>query len=259
MQAALTLGQTFAMFFVPVSRNIPMFGLDAAQKWLWSFTISPGFFGGGMIMGPEITLHMLTGAIVGWAFLSPLAKTQGWAPGPIDDWNTGSRGWIVWISLSALIADAIVKIGWICVQSLLDAHRSKVLSNFSIHAQKMMTWLRRENKYNYRYTGISGNGEGIDENEEPRDSGAGKPTPRVLKIYFLGLSFLVSVLICISATICVFWSKIPWHYALLSVLLALPMAVISIRTLGESDYNPQSGLGNDPISILLCSISYSEC
>ncbi len=43
---------------------------------------------------------MLLGAVVGWGILSPLAKYQGWAPGPVDDWLTGSRGWLVWTSLA---------------------------------------------------------------------------------------------------------------------------------------------------------------
>lgn len=194
-------------------------------------------------MGPEITLHMLTGAISGWACLSPLAKSQGWAPGSIDDWDTGSRGWVVWISLSALIADAVVKIGWICVQPFLTVPGSEVYSNIRIYSQKLVAWLRRKSRYSYQYTGISGNVEEIDEHQSSQHSRAWKPISRFTKGDFLGLAFLVSVLICTGTTTYVFRSKIPWYYVVLSVLLALPMAVIGIRTLGESDYNPQSGLG----------------
>lgn len=80
------------MYFVVITRNLPVFEHLAADKWLWILTLSPGFFGFGMIMGPEITLHMLTGAIVGWGILSPYAKHRGWAQGSIDVWNDGSRG-----------------------------------------------------------------------------------------------------------------------------------------------------------------------
>ena len=52
-------------------------------------------------MGPATTLHMLLGAIIGWGILSPLAKSKGWAPGPVEDWSSGSKGWIVWISLAS--------------------------------------------------------------------------------------------------------------------------------------------------------------
>jgi hypothetical protein len=50
------------------------------------------------------------GMIVGWAILSPLAKFQGWAPGPVGDMSTGSRGWILWVSLAIMCADSIVSL-----------------------------------------------------------------------------------------------------------------------------------------------------
>lgn len=72
-----------------------------------------------MIIGPSISLHMLFGAIVGWAILSPYAKFQGWAPGDVDNWATGSRGSIIWISLASLVTDALVKLVWLILRPLL--------------------------------------------------------------------------------------------------------------------------------------------
>lgn len=48
--------------------------------------------------------------VVGWAILSPLAKFEGWAPGPVGDMSTGSRGWILWVSLAIMCADSIVSL-----------------------------------------------------------------------------------------------------------------------------------------------------
>lgn len=48
--------------------------------------------------------------IVGWAILSPLAKFEGWAPGPVRDMSTGSRGWILWVSLAIMFSDSIVSL-----------------------------------------------------------------------------------------------------------------------------------------------------
>lgn len=48
--------------------------------------------------------------IVGWAILSPLAKLEGWAPGPVGDMSTGSRGWILWVSLAIMCADSVVSL-----------------------------------------------------------------------------------------------------------------------------------------------------
>ena len=46
--------------------------------------------------------------MVGWGILSPLAKLKGWAPGPVGDISTGSRGWILWVSLAIMCVDSIV-------------------------------------------------------------------------------------------------------------------------------------------------------
>lgn len=48
--------------------------------------------------------------VVGWAILSPLAKFEGWAPGPVGDMSNGSRGWILWVSLVIMCADSIVSL-----------------------------------------------------------------------------------------------------------------------------------------------------
>lgn len=48
--------------------------------------------------------------LVGWAVLSPLAKHSGWAPGPVGDMTTGSRGWILWISLAIMCTDSLVSL-----------------------------------------------------------------------------------------------------------------------------------------------------
>lgn len=48
--------------------------------------------------------------IVGWAVLSPLSKLSGWAPGPVGDMSTGSRGWILWVSLAIMCADSLVSL-----------------------------------------------------------------------------------------------------------------------------------------------------
>jgi OPT oligopeptide transporter protein len=65
-----------------------------------------------MITGPVIPLHMLAGTIVGWGILSPIAKRNGWAPGAVGDWDKGSRGWTLWIALSALIMDCLINLLW---------------------------------------------------------------------------------------------------------------------------------------------------
>lgn len=91
---------------------MPIFGNTAAQEWVWAFDLSPAYFGYGIIIGPNINIYILLGAIVGWGILSPVAKHKGWAPGPVNDWDKGSRGWIVWVGMGLILGDSTIGLGW---------------------------------------------------------------------------------------------------------------------------------------------------
>jgi hypothetical protein len=43
-------------------------------------------------MGWKTGWSMMAGALVGWGILGPIARSQGWAPGPINDWEEGAKG-----------------------------------------------------------------------------------------------------------------------------------------------------------------------
>ena len=55
---------------------------------------SPAYLGYGIIIGSSVNFGMLLGAIVGWGILSPMAKHNGWAVSPINDWDTL---WFTWM------------------------------------------------------------------------------------------------------------------------------------------------------------------
>jgi OPT oligopeptide transporter protein len=63
--------------------------------------------------------------IVGWGFLSPLSKYQGWAPGPVGDMTSGARGWILWISLTIMCADSLVSLVPVVVEVVSSKRSSK--------------------------------------------------------------------------------------------------------------------------------------
>src|ERR1700753_3761172 len=63
--------------------------------------------------------------IVGWGILSPLAKFEGWAPGPVGDMSTGSRGWILWVSLAIMCADSIVSLMPLVMEFIVPASKSQ--------------------------------------------------------------------------------------------------------------------------------------
>jgi OPT oligopeptide transporter protein len=253
------------MYFIPVARALPLFGQRAARRWLWTLDCSPGFFGGGIITGPVIPLHMLAGAVAGWAVLSPLAHERGWAPGKVNDWESGSRGWIIWISLAALLADALVKLAWFFLRSFCgDIFRLRFLAS----------WWRRQRRskpvsgggprwsrdYDHLYSTVSatsaeepaashGDGDG-DVDSSVEDSNLGDinsrtrgPSALTETSRVMSLGFAISVIACTIAVQYIFGRVIPWYYSLLAITLSLPMAVVGIRSLAETDYNPESGLG----------------
>ncbi|KUJ18845.1 uncharacterized protein LY89DRAFT_732387 [Mollisia scopiformis] len=83
-------------YFMPSIAKVPIFGIPAARDWAWAFNPSLAWVGHGMIIRPMVSAHMLLGTVIGWGILSPIAKKKGWAPGPVDQLQDGSQGWIIW-------------------------------------------------------------------------------------------------------------------------------------------------------------------
>lgn len=247
------------MYFVPITKDLPLFGRQAARKWLWTFSLSPGFFGSGIIMGPEIGLHMLTGAIVGWGILSPYAKANGWAPGDVGDWETGSRGWLVWIGLACLMADTLVKMFWIYLKVIWEKY-GHLLSRAGEYDP---FWRREQAGRPHGYFAVGTNSDTFEPSNRNIECRVDEteytttPTPKKEDLhphggYLLTAGFLVSILVCIFATQSVFGDKMPSRYTFVSILLAFPAAITSIRGLAESDYNAGSSLGTSASLSLLC-------
>lgn len=203
---------------MPILHNIPIFGQAAASQWLWSFNLSFGYFGQGIITGPAVLLNMLVGAVVGWGILSPLAQWKNWAPGPVSDWDSGSRGWIVWISLSAMLADAIVDLIWFTAR-ILFAVRGWAISSKNDSLQE--THARSSDEANDQNIGT-----------QPSKSAWGN--------MLIGL--LMSIAICIPAVRAAFGSLIPVPTILMAVVISLPLCVMGIKAVGTTDHNPASGI-----------------
>lgn len=61
---------------------------------------------------------MLVGAVIGWGILSPVAKNKGWAAGPVGNWDTGARGWIVWVGMGLILGDSLTGLAWAIIKPL---------------------------------------------------------------------------------------------------------------------------------------------
>ncbi|KAI8637521.1 OPT oligopeptide transporter protein-domain-containing protein [Parasitella parasitica] len=225
---------TLSSYFVPAVNAIPIFNwisfeLIDFNAWQWYFTPSFSYIGQGIIMGLPTTLSMLLGCVVGWGVLSPVAYYAGWAPGPIDDWKTGSKGWILWISLGVMIAES-------CVSLIVVFVRAAV---------KAMRRMQEEGSYNSTSDGA----ESVqDEMIEPVfheeivevDAPLSQQVPG--KLATIGL--IASTILCVAMVRAVFGADaMPIGMTIISILIAMFLSVLGVRALGETDLNPVSGIG----------------
>ncbi|KAA8897116.1 hypothetical protein TRICI_006792 [Trichomonascus ciferrii] len=200
----VSAGYTVMAYFVPILRNLPIFGTKLAREYLWTFQPSPAYVGQGIIMGLPTVSSMLFGAVLGWAVLAPMAKAKGWAPGPMDDWKTGGQGWILWVSLAVMVADAVVSFLVISGQSLYSLYKKSGGDNEAsdhVHNRHLISY----------------------------------------KTACMGL--LASLVLSVAATRLVFGAVVPIYALFAAVIMALFLSILGVRALGETDLNPVSGIG----------------
>lgn len=244
---------TLFQYFVPSIRNIPIFGTALATNWLWTLNPSPAYVGQGIIMGPATTTHMLLGAIVGWGILSPLAKKRGYAPEKTSDWEHGSKGWIVWISLAIMLADSIINLSWLVLKSLLYLAPawSRSLKEHSVNSSSWREFLLGRSYKGYTTIRTSEQRRQMD----PRPcshklSPHGNPSSMLedAPAHQLVSNRTVLVLLPLTLIFCVFCIQLTFGayisipLTLLSTVIALLLSIMGVRALGETDLNPVSGI-----------------
>ncbi|KAK1491600.1 hypothetical protein CCUS01_14214 [Colletotrichum cuscutae] len=104
-------------YFIPQIRTVNIFGNYLAREWLFSLSTSPGYISIGLIVPPVTTLWIFVGCLIGWGILSPLSKFNGWAPGSVSDWESGSRGWIMWIAVALILGDTAITLSTMLLRS----------------------------------------------------------------------------------------------------------------------------------------------
>jgi len=235
---------SLASYFLPIVRNLPIFGENLAKNYLWTFQPSPAYIGQGIIMGLPTVTSMLFGAVLGWAVLGPMAQSLGWATGPVDDWKTGSQGWILWISLTIMVADTVVSFFVITGVSVYKM----IMRNPNFHGRGYWNKLfKTESRYqpvNHGSNDVeiedSEAVEGLKENDENEpDASPEHLVPNWVTIFGLVISFIL----CIIAVKAVFGSLCSVYPVVIAIFLALFLSILGVRALGETDLNPVSGIG----------------
>lgn len=208
-------------------------------------------------MGPATTMHMLLGAIVGWGVLSSVAKRKGWAPGPVDDWTTGSKGWIVWVSLAIMLADSFVNLGWLVLRPTIGyakSHGPAIFGRlragnwreaFSSRTDKGYQALSMDNDEQHRaplrrYRSPAGLPLKATVSSTSQMPEPDAPPEHLVSNKTFLWTFGFSLALCVVATQLTF--PIPIHLTILALVLALLLSIMGVRALGETDLNPVSGI-----------------
>lgn len=191
-------------------------------------------------MGPATTVHMFLGAVLGWGILSPIAKKQGWASGEVDDWQHGSKGWIVWVSLAIMLADSLVSLGWLIIRPLVSYVPALVkdVRNKGMHqylAQITPSSLRGYTPL--RSAQIDNKGTSFDDKAE-HDA----PPEHLIGPKTTSIGLVLSLVFCVAAVQLAFPGVIPLSLTIFALFLAMILSVMGVRALGETDLNPVSGI-----------------
>lgn len=232
----LTYLQNLVAYFLPILHRVPVFGAVAANKWLWAFDLSPAYVGYGIITGTSVNLWMLLGAIIAFGILSPVAKHRGWAPGPVADWDHGARGWVIWVGMGLILGDSAIGLSWtIFKPCLLSGRRSLVtrLSKWS-HSQEREERAPLVGSHFIEGETDSRPKSAIDD-EWPSSSLATRKLLIWTSVILLCLYFL-SFWVAFRAMVTPFATFI--------AILLVPLAgLISMRSLGETDYGASLAIG----------------
>lgn len=208
-------------------------------------------------MGPATTIHMLLGAIIGWAVLSPLAKYRGWASGDVGDWNTGSKGWIVWVSLAIMLADAIVSLGWLVLRPTISYARfygptfvqgvkHKGLRRHLIDMAHPASRGYSPVNLNDPLTASDSTDADIQRTKSGRpfddEENYDAPPHHLIGVKTTLIGLALSLAFCLFSVQYAFAGIIPAGLTILALVLALLLSIMGVRALGETDLNPVSGI-----------------
>ncbi|GAA5826886.1 hypothetical protein JCM3770_003360 [Rhodotorula araucariae] len=241
---ALSAGYTLVSQAFPVIYAIPVFDVvlkHAAHDWLFWFTPSFSYIGQGIIMGFPTTASMNLGMLCGWAFLSPLSKAMGWAPGPVSSSVDGARGWVLWPALAVMTAESILSVSLVAVDALrpwLERTTEKARTGGALFVYATVDADAVE---------ADSDNEAFSDLTEPEVARAKVARARADDEPSLRVVLAGTVLSCVSCVVIVAFifgqDGIKWWATVVALLLACVFAVLGVRALGTTDLNPVSAIG----------------
>jgi hypothetical protein len=182
-----------------------------------------------MILGVWIAYELSWGAVLGWGLLAPIAHCQGWAPGDINSWENGARGWMLWPALAALLSDCAVDIAYPATSVEIAGHaKSNSLSPAPADNSNPVTTPRSETAQNLPEIEFL-----VKPHSQTRSG--------VWYLYLLG--FAAATYVCIPAVQNSIGPSIPGLTIVLAVGISVPLSYAAILITGKTDSTPVSALG----------------
>ncbi|KAG0093494.1 hypothetical protein BGZ93_007562 [Podila epicladia] len=232
---------TILSYFFPVVAAIPIFDwltgmtVTVGGTWQWFLTPSLSYVGQGIIMGFPTTASMLLGCIVGWGILSPIVTNKKWVTGPVSSSSSGARGWILWVSLGVMIAEAVVSLLGVIVLSLIAHYRLRV-------REQRQKDRRAALEASAAQTGASV--EAFSELQLEEEDEDDAPIDQLVPLRMWVIGLILSSALCLLLIWVVFKDQhMPVYATLLAVVLGCILSVLGVRALGSTDLNPVSGIG----------------
>lgn len=243
-------------YFLPVLRDVPFLGHHVAEQWMWTINLSPAYLGQGVLMGPSVSLHMLIGCIFAWAVLSPLVTSRGWVTGPANDWENGSRGWVVWVSLAIMLADMAITVLSLSAQTFKHTFDPEALGRWTrILPFKLHFSFKKRNPEEAPLLADNDDLANFNNEEESDNDHRSQPLTNeasnrsIIRQYinsrkfWLLLGLIFTIVLSVPATSYTFKGLMPGWGTIASVLLSLIISIMSIKAAGEVGEVPVSGLG----------------
>lgn len=210
-------------------------------------------------MGFPVTVSMNIGMIVGWAFLSPLSKMMGWAPGPVSSTTNGARGWIVGLRLIFEIAVLIAHNQlWVALAIMIAESLISLLPSFFASLQRQISHFRQNKAPTRMFAAAHSSPRGSHDTAtgddyyepmtgEPDEDAEHEPPHRLVPLSWVLWGLGASGVLGVGLVWYVFGDDgiKPWATAA-GLILASGLAVVGVRALGETDINPVS-FGADKI------------
>ncbi|MCP4809222.1 MAG: OPT family oligopeptide transporter [Proteobacteria bacterium] len=192
---------------------IESIGLSIFTAWTFSFLISPMMTGAGILIGPRVGTSLLLGAILGWIVIGGYAVDMGWAGGPVFDEEAGQWGYGTIMSYSEGVR------GWILWPGVAIMVADS-LTSLGLSWRTILNTFMPKNKDNAEIVDL-----------------APDSIPNAWWMGGLGVAS------CLTIGATWFLFDIPPHFSIIAIVLSAVLAMIAVRSTGETDINPIGGMG----------------